>query len=302
MFGRNPSRRARRRVATSVQTEERTSPPVYRAPENTGRSRPGQAEAASKATVWSQVARRFGALVLTIAIIVSVISVLSVAPNAKIQTLTSSKTSTALLRSRAEYQAAADKLLASSILNRNKITINAGHISRQMTDKFPELTSASVTIPLIGHRPTIYVQPAEASLVVAANSGAFVVDQNGRALMPSANLPTAQKLPQVVDQSGLAVRTGHQVLAPSDVTFVQIVLAELAAKHIGVSSMVLPPASRELDVYIAGQPYFVKFNLENNNARQQAGTYLATIAQLGRGHVTPAHYIDVRVDGRAYYQ
>jgi cell division septal protein FtsQ len=252
--------------------------------------------------LWAQFSRRVGVLILALAIVISVFHLLSVSSQARIVPLTSSAASSAFLRNQADYQAAADKLLTSSLWNRNKITIDTGQISRGMVAQFPELASASVTLPLFAQRPTVYVQPAQAALVVAADNGAFVIDQNGRALMPSANLPTAHNLPQIVDQSGLQIKTGHQVLTADDVGFVQTVIAELSAKHTAVSSMVLPAASRELDVYIAGQPYFVKFNLANDDARQQAGTYLATAAQLQRQHVTPAHDVDVRVDGRAYYQ
>jgi hypothetical protein len=66
--------------------------------------------------------------------------------------------------------------------------------------------------------------------------------------------------------------------------------------------MSLPSNANELDIQIAGQPYEVKFNLHSDKAREQAGTYLATIASLQKQGITPSKYIDVRVDGRAYYQ
>lgn len=261
--------------------------------DNTGRLRPGQPAPRDTATLWTRIARRAGGLALILAIVVSLVSVLTLSPHAKIEPASAANTA---------YQTTADQLLASSFWNHNKLTIDAGGIKRQLMTRFPNLADVSVTVPLLAHRPIIYVQPAKALMVVAANNGAFVVDQNGRALMPSANLPTAGKLPQVVDQSGLPLSVGRQVLTSDDVNFIQTVLGELAAKHVEVSSMVLPVSSRELDVYVAGQPYLVKFNLASNDARQQAGTYLAAAAELQREHVTPAHYIDVRVDGRAYYQ
>lgn len=294
MFGGKKNRTRRREQTVRRQRPE----PV----DNTGRMRPSQAASRDVSGLAAKLGRRVGVLILAIAIVVSVFNVLSVTPRVKVEPLTMSKTSGALLRDSGEYQAAADKLLSSSLWNRNKITINTGQVSQQLTKQFPELSSASITLPLLAHRPILYVQPAEASLVVAADNGAFVVDQNGRALIPSANLPTAHNLPQVVDKSGLAISVGRQVLTSDDVTFIQTVLDELNAKHLQVSSMVLPAESRELDVYIEGQPYFVKFNLAGGDARQQAGTYLATIAELQREHATPAHYIDVRVDGRAYYK
>lgn len=302
MFRRNNNKTRRRQLPAPTAPAEQ---PLRRRPEstdNTGRMRPGQAPPRNVAAAGVKIARRVGVLILAVAIIISVVNVLSVRPQVKVEPLTSSKSSSAFLRETSAYQAAANKLLSSSIWNRNKITINTGQISRQLVSQFPELSSASMTLPLLAHRPILYIQPAEAALVVAADNGAFVVDQNGRALMPSANLPTAHNLPQVVDKSGLQISVGHQVLTGDDVTFIQTILVELNAKHVQVSSMVLPAESRELDAYIDGQSYFVKFNLANNDARQQAGTYLATTAELQREHVTPAHYIDVRVDGRAYYK
>ncbi|HET7059817.1 MAG TPA: hypothetical protein VFH99_00645 [Candidatus Saccharimonadales bacterium] len=307
MFGKK-NKNVRRRLRPEVESPAAgyrasgRSEPVTNTARHRPRSDQTESPVRSAGEFWRFWARRTGVLVLVLAIIVSVINVLGVSPHAKIEPLTSSAASSAFLRSRADYQAAADKLLASSLWNRNKITIDTAKISQQMVAQFPELASASVTLPLLAHRPIVYVQPAQAALVVAANNGAFVIDQNGRALMPSSNLPTARNLPQIVDQSGLQISSGHQALTSDDVTFVQTVLAELAAKHVQVSSMVLPAASRELDAYISGQPYFVKFNLANDDARQQAGTYLATATELQRQHATPAHYIDVRVDGRAYYQ
>jgi hypothetical protein len=66
--------------------------------------------------------------------------------------------------------------------------------------------------------------------------------------------------------------------------------------------MTLPPATSELDVRVAGQPYFIKFNLQSGDARQQAGTFLATQSHLQSQNIVPSTYIDVRVDGRSYYK
>jgi hypothetical protein len=92
------------------------------------------------------------------------------------------------------------------------------------------------------------------------------------------------------------------VLPANSVTFVQTLVAQLSSKHYTIASMTLPPAASELDVKLVGQAYSIKFNFENNDPRQQVGTFLATIAQLQKQNITPSQYVDVRVDGRAYYQ
>lgn len=245
--------------------------------------------------------RRFGLIVLFAAIFISVINVLSLSPHAKLLPLKSTD-SGSFLRDQSTYQAAADKLLASSLWNRNKITIDTGSFNRQMIKQFPELSSVSVALPLLAHRPVAYLQPAQPALVLAADNGSFVIDNRGKALLAADGSIAQSKLPQVVDQSGLQAKLNHQVLSSDNISFIQTIIAQLAARHVTVSSLVLPAGSSELDAHIAGQTYFVKFNLHDNNPRQQAGTFLATIAQLQRKNTPPSKYIDVRVAGRAYYQ
>jgi cell division septal protein FtsQ len=259
-----------------------------------------QAKAGHFRNFWLQ---RFGLVVLLLAVIASAANVLSLSSDAKIVPLTSS-TSQTFLQDQADYQTAANKLFAGSIWNRNKITVDTAHISAQLVKQFPELSSVSITLPLLAHRPLVYIQPVQPALILAATNGSFVLDTEGKALLSVTNSASLASLdlPVVTDQSGIKVSINHQALTSGDVGFIQTIIAELAAKHISVSAMTLPAAASELDAQISGQPYFVKFNLESGDARQQAGTFLATQAHLQSQNITPTKYIDVRVDGRAYYQ
>jgi hypothetical protein len=173
-----------------------------------------------------------------------------------------------------------------------------------MLQQFPELSSVSVTLPLFSKRPIVYIQTTQPALTLAARDGSFIIGANGKALLRADQLPSTNKLsiPQVNDQSGLEVKVNQQALSSVDVSFIQTVVGQLAARHFTVASMVLPAGASELDVKLDGQPYTVKFNLESGDARQQAGTFLATQSKLASQHITPAEYIDVRVDGRAYYK
>jgi cell division septal protein FtsQ len=247
--------------------------------------------------------QRFGLAILLVATAVALVNALTLSSQAKVMTLATSS-SRPFLRPAADYQAAADQLLHSSVWDHNKITFDAAKFERQMLKQFPELASASVTVPLLAHRPVVYVQPAQPALVLNASNGSFVIDASGKAVV-SANSSTARNLPTLPplnDQSGLSAKLHEQALPKADVSFIQTVLAELAAKQFSVSDMALPASSSELDVHIKGQPYLVKFNLQSRDPRGQAGTFLAAIASLHRQNVTPAKYVDVRVPGRAYYQ
>lgn len=247
--------------------------------------------------------QRVGLLVLVIAVLASVVNILSLSSEAKIVPL-STINSQAVLQSKATYAQAANSVLASSVWNRNKITVNTGQISRQLLKRFPELNSASVTIPLLAHQPVVYIEPVQPGIILVASNGAFVIGNTGKAILSAAapadfNQP---KLPVVTDQSSFQAKLNQQALAGTSVRFVQTVVAQLAAKQYTVSGLVLPASTSELDVQLAGQPYMVKFNLQSNDPRGEAGTFLATMAQLHRQNVTPTSYVDVRVDGRAYYK
>jgi hypothetical protein len=249
--------------------------------------------------------QRFGLIILLVAVVASAVNILNLSTTAEILPVTSDG-STPLLFDKAAYQAAANHLLAESVWNRNKVTVDTGQISRQLLAQFPELASVGVTIPLLAHQPIVYIEPAQPALMIqSASSGSFVINANGKAVLATThNPPVAGQpaLPVLTDLSGLKLTLGHQVLPANTVSFVQTVVAQLSAKKYTVSSMTLPPAASELDVALTGKPYSIKFNLENNDARRQVGTFLATMSELQSQNITPAHYVDVRVDGRAYYQ
>ena len=248
---------------------------------------------------------RAGVFLLAIVLFVVVIEEMTLSPTPKIVTLTTS-TSQVFLRPPTVYQDAADALFAKSEWNRNKLTINTSAISDQLKRDFPELAAVSVALPLFGHYPTVYIQPSEPSLVIISQpSGSFVLNNNGVALL-GANNQAAQlanlNVPTVVDQSGIPVSIGQTVLASTTVSFITTVAAQLHAQHIGFTSMVLPDSASELDVYLNGQPYYARFNTEDDSALQQVGALIAVMKHLQSQGITPHSYIDVMVDGRAYYK
>jgi len=243
-------------------------------------------------------------LVSGIIILVTVVSQLGLSAHPKVIVL-SGDGGKLFLRDDAVYQQAATKLFTQSLGNRNKLTVNAAGISESLKTQFPELSDVSVTLPVLGSQPVVYIQPFDPSFVLTAGNGRFVLDSTGRALASADNLPQlrATPLPSITDQSGLQPQVGSAALPGSDVGFIQTVLAQLSAKHFRAQRIVLPPAASEVDVYIGGKPYFVKFNMQDQSgALQQAGTFMAVAHNLESKGKIPSQYIDVRIDGRAYYK
>lgn len=244
-------------------------------------------------------ARRVGVLAVVIAVGSSVISMLLLTPDPKILPLDPSQAH--FMHDTATYEAAARKLFTGSIASRTKLTIDRAGISLALMHEFPDLASVSVKLPLIGHRPIVYIAPETAVLMLEATDGAtYIVGQNGEAIAPGA--ATGSTLPRVKDDSGTSVRPGQPILATSTIAFIHAILFQLAQKQILVSTFVLPANSSELDMYVDGQHYFVKFNLASDTPLEQVGAFLAVQHNLAGQGVTPGQYIDVRVEGRAYYK
>lgn len=257
-------------------------------------------EARKLAKFWLQ---RAGLLALIFAVTASLINILTLSSDAKVMPLTSASSSS-FLRPTSDYQKAASNILKSSLLNRNKVTINSGQIQKQLQEQFPELASVSVTLPLLSHRPIIYIEPTKPALLLVTRSATYVVDNTGKALVKGKDAKSLSQptLPLLTDDSGLDIELNKQALPSDDVDFIREVIAQLGAKQYTVTKMSLPSATSELDARIDGQPYMVKFNLQSQTPREQAGTFLATINSLKSQNIIPSQYVDVRVAGRAYYQ
>lgn len=245
---------------------------------------------------------RSGLILVSIVAIVCLVEILSLSTSPRM-VIVGSSASRYALRSVDTYQFAATKALKSSLLNHNKITVNTDGVSSSLEQQFPELANVTITLPLLGHRPVIYIQSTEPAFILHTTSGSFVVGDSGRAMLLASQLPdqATAALPVITDQTGNKASLGQAVLAVSQVSFIKTVLAELSARQVPVSGLQLPNSSNELDVYPTGQAYFVKFNMQQADPRQQVGSYLAVRATLTKQNITPAKYVDVRVEGRAYY-
>ncbi|HSW99644.1 MAG TPA: hypothetical protein VLH38_01260 [Patescibacteria group bacterium] len=212
--------------------------------------------------------------------------------------------STLFLRSEGSYQQAAADLLDDSLLNRTKITINVNTIAQKLQSQFPELAHVTVTLPVFGQHPVVHIQAPTPMLILSSNSGqSYVLDTTGRALLTPAQAPEVSKLslPVVTDQSGLSVVPGHIVLPSSTVAFISQVAGQMQGAHLSVASLTLPKGTSELDVRLSGVGYYGRYNIRGDG-RAEAGTFLAVKRQLDAKRTVPSTYVDVRVDGRAYYK
>jgi len=245
---------------------------------------------------------RFGLLIVIIVAAISLFNIMSVSPNSKVVLLNQNQIG--YLHTAADYQKAVNKLLSNTFTNNNKITINTNGISAALEQQFPELSDVTIKIPLIGRNIIIYLTPNKVILALSTNNGAiYAIDANGQVLgQINSTYVNTHQLTTVQDSSNTSVKVGQLLLSSDSVSFMQTVLFQVEQKQLTISKLVMPAGENELDLYLAGRSYFIKFNLDDNNPLQEVGTFLAVQHNLQEKGITPSQYIDVRVDGRAYYK
>lgn len=248
--------------------------------------------------------KRFITVIFGTVALALVVNSLILSRDPGVVTLADTGTRRLLLRNSDSYYEAARTILGGSWTNVTKLTINTDRVAAELQRQFPELEAVSITLPLVGHQPVIYIQPAEPALVFKDTGGdLFIMGPSGMVLGDVSSLSRASKLglPVVEDRSGLPAEPGRTALPSDNVAFITEVLRQLEAKKIEVTSLVLPQGGSQLDLRIKGARYFVKFSLQGN-ARAEAGAFLAVKKHLERERKTPSAYIDVRVENKAYYR
>lgn len=224
--------------------------------------------------------------------------VLTLGTDPKIIVVGKNSTAANYLQPTSVYEAAGQKILSSSITNRNKLTVNLDGTSSALEQQFPELATVSLSVPLVGSRPLVYVQVAQPSLIVTTPYGNYALNASGLVLSKLQSVPS--NIPVVVDQSGTRPVLGKQFLPGSTVAYVQAVVFQFANAHLSINTFILPSnAPYELEVRLNAQKYLIRMNLEAD-ARVQSGAAIATLQQLGSN--VPIQYLDVRTPGRAYYK
>jgi hypothetical protein len=181
------------------------------------------------------------------------------------------------------------------------MTADISAITAGLKQQYPDLSTVTVALPLIGHRPVVYIAPTTPQLLLTTTFGSsYVVDENGRALSEVQGSDPGLTLVQ--DESGASVTVGRLALSGDTVTFIRTVQYEVQQKGLTVARFTLPAGKSELDLYLTGISYYVKFNLADDTPQAQAGTFLAVRHYLTGKGKTPSAYIDVRIVGRAYYK
>lgn len=204
----------------------------------------------------------------------------------------------------ASYQKAINAAWGSRIENQFKLSVDARSLEEQIARAVPDVGDVRVELPLLGRKATVVLTPGRPALELTTTNGAFYVDQNGKVMARSSEVKQNQlkDVPTVQDESAVETEVGKTVLTIQQATFIQALAKQLSAQGLGVQSMTLPAnAANQVDVRLNGLNYYIKF-ATTGDARQGVGTFMAAKNKFENERVTPAEYVDVRIDEKVFYK
>ncbi len=162
------------------------------------------------------------------------------------------------------------------------MTLNEGDIVSSLQRQFPEISSASVVLPIFSQVPTVNIAIAGPSFVLKSQGQSYVVNSQGVATSDNGSQSLAHSLPSVEDQTGFKIEVGKQILSASEVAFINNIMIQSRHANVPVKSLSLPPLAQELNLYTTDQPYYVKFYL-GGDSTQQIGQFICH-AQTTKRH------------------
>lgn len=144
----------------------------------------------------------------------------------------------------------------------------------------------------------IKVSERQPSLNWQTGGQTYTLDIDGSLIGPA---EAGSTLPTVVDSANLPVKAGDKVVPAKFVKFCTDIVDQMPKRAgIGVTGLRVPDTTSE--VYVStNKGYLIKFDT-TREASGQISDLVNVLATLSRIKKTPAEYIDLRVENRAYYR
>lgn len=191
-------------------------------------------------------------------------------------------------------EVAAQASMSRHWLARNLLTLSVGKFESDLLSGQSEIKSVEVNRQW-PNRLQLIVTERQPTLNWETGGVNYLLDLDGTIIGPS-----DVSLPTVVDSTNLPVKPGDRVAPTQFVDFAARLADLLKQKKLGVVEMRVPDTTSELYIKVT-KGYVVKFDTERGAEAEvnDLEKVLATLAQLNK---TPAEYIDLRIEGKAYYR
>lgn len=181
---------------------------------------------------------------------------------------------------------------------RNLSLIDTSSLRKQLLASQPQLADVDIS----RHWPTglvLKVSERKPNLEWQTTGKTYLLSGEG-IIVAEAGQGSNLKLPVVVDSASLPVKLGDQVAPARFIQFSLDMIRLLPKQGLQVASLEVPATTNE--VYITtNKGYYIKFDT-TRQASAEVGDLAKVLALLKSQNKQPAEYIDLRIDGAAYYK
>lgn len=180
------------------------------------------------------------------------------------------------------------------------INLDIERLTQFMQAKHPEVASVQIDNTLLGAASNITVRFRQPIVTWQIAGNAFYVDESGVAF--AKNYGTKPAL-YVEDTSGYTPEAAAEGTIASKrlIGYLGQLLGVMREEKVGiVERIVIPVSIRQLDLYIEGREYPIRTHIDRD-PYIQAQDLKSALAFLDERQLKP-EYVDVRVEGKAYYR
>jgi len=196
------------------------------------------------------------------------------------------------------YRASIDQYLDQHPLERLKFSTNNNNIANFVRSQHPEVATVQPIseLRLSATKYQITFRRPVAGWQIGAKQ--YYVDEQGVAFETNY---FAEPGLQIIDQSNASFNTGQTVASSRFLSFVGKIVAEAKKQGLTVVQATLPlGTAREVDIRLNGVSYYFKLSVDRGAAAQMEDLGRVEKYLMGKG-IVPS-YVDLRVEGRAFYQ
>lgn len=192
-----------------------------------------------------------------------------------------------------------ENIISGSPLTQNIIFTPTSHIASSL--KKDNYQIASVEVERIPFN-TLKVKIKEQKPIILWQTGSntYILSENGHGYDGEVTDKLKRELPLVVDTTNLPVKKGEKVTSETFVKFVKKLSEELPKKDIKYSQIQVGETTTELYVK-TNDGYLIRFDT-SRELNPQLNDLMAVLNLMKSQGKKASEYVDVRINGRAFYK
>lgn len=209
-----------------------------------------------------------------------------------------------------EYAAFIQKTMIENSLARQVWTVDKQALSTEVQSEFGEVQSITLNqVALLQSDVKAELSFRQPVFIWKdASENARFLDENGILFDVNYTKEDAKKLPVIEDGSGLVFDAGTTVVSKKTQEFIGALPGAMGGSVLpGIKSpskfskITIPQSVRELYVYPKNAKFFIKFET-SRGVEEQVSELSSLLKFLKKKNITPSQYVDVRLEGKAFYK